>query len=210
MADTVKQSVLKLKPAPPKLASVLSILVALCWGLLAGLLVCVPAGYYYRFWRDSTAHPRQLGLHAAQRCGHQRGLESVPAAQPAECIFGRVFAGQRLSPPMRTSLLAAADDVIERYRNNSDPAIQDFDWPKASNVLAPRAGNGSRRPRSPRQARALQRVFESGPRTRISRILGGAAEFRGSCFADPALARSASRLGAHLCLFAEERRQSHR
>ena len=46
---------MKLKPAPPKrLASVLSILVALCWGLLAGLVVCVPAGYAYRFWRESA------------------------------------------------------------------------------------------------------------------------------------------------------------
>ena len=37
---------MKLKPEKPKrVASVISILVALCWGLLAGLVVCVPAGY---------------------------------------------------------------------------------------------------------------------------------------------------------------------
>ena len=55
MAETVRQSVMKLKaPRAQQLASVLSILVALCWGLLAGLVVCVPAGYYYRFWRESS------------------------------------------------------------------------------------------------------------------------------------------------------------
>ena len=29
----------------------------------------------------------------------------------------------------------AADDVIERYRNNSDPVIEDFDWQKAAVCL---------------------------------------------------------------------------
>ncbi len=29
------------------------------------------------------------------------------------------------------ALLQAGNEVIERYRNNSDPRIQDFDWPKA-------------------------------------------------------------------------------
>ena len=56
MAETVRRSVLKLKPPrAQQLASVMSILVALCWGLLAGLVVCVPLGYYYRFWRESGA-----------------------------------------------------------------------------------------------------------------------------------------------------------
>ena len=55
MAETVRRSVLKLKPPRGrKVASVMSILVALCWGVLAGLVVCVPLGYYYRFWRESN------------------------------------------------------------------------------------------------------------------------------------------------------------
>ena len=36
---------------------------------------------------------------------------------------------------MRARLLAAADSIIERYRNNSDPDVQDFDWPKAVTCL---------------------------------------------------------------------------
>ena len=55
MAETVRRGVLKLQPPRVKqLVSVMSILVALCWGLLAGLVVCVPLGYYYRFWRESS------------------------------------------------------------------------------------------------------------------------------------------------------------
>ena len=56
MADTVTPECNEVEAAkkPSGVASVLSILVALCWGLLAGLVVCVPAGYAYRFWRESS------------------------------------------------------------------------------------------------------------------------------------------------------------
>jgi tetratricopeptide (TPR) repeat protein len=37
--------------------------------------------------------------------------------------------------PLRASYIAAADDVIERYRNGSDPTIADFDWRKAALCL---------------------------------------------------------------------------
>jgi serine/threonine protein kinase len=136
MADTVRQRVLKLKPEPKqRVASVLSILVALCWGLLAGLVVCVPAGYIYRFWRqsaplrDSRDYTRLsvAGINANWSLFQQLGQRNV--------FLGELSPARRLSSPMRSSLLHAADDVIERYRNNSDPAIEDFDWQKAAVCL---------------------------------------------------------------------------
>jgi hypothetical protein len=36
---------------------------------------------------------------------------------------------------MRSSLMAAADEIIEGYRNSSDRQIQDFDWAKAAVCL---------------------------------------------------------------------------
>src|SRR5262249_47400326 len=36
-----------------------------------------------------------------------------------------------LAAPLRAAYLAAADDVIEQYRNSSNPSHDDFDWQKA-------------------------------------------------------------------------------
>jgi eukaryotic-like serine/threonine-protein kinase len=132
MAETVKRSVMKLKPPHVKrVASVLSILVALCWGLLAGLVVCVPAGYYYRYRRESSPLRGKLDYTRA----------SIPEINSDWNLFQRIqrqnaflvdwSPATRLSPAMRSSLLEAADEVIEGYRNHSDPALQDFDWAKA-------------------------------------------------------------------------------
>ena len=38
--------------------------------------------------------------------------------------------------PFRASLIAAGDEIIERYANSSDPAIAHFDWRKAQVCLA--------------------------------------------------------------------------
>ncbi|HLK19097.1 MAG TPA: serine/threonine-protein kinase, partial [Bryobacteraceae bacterium] len=136
MAETVMQSVVKLKPEKPKrLASVMSVLVALCWGLLAGLMVCVPAGYYYRFWRESAplrANPDFTRLNIA---GINTQWALFQKLDHRHSFLGELSPAKRLTSSVHASLLRAADDVIERYRNNSDPAIEDFDWQKAAVCL---------------------------------------------------------------------------
>jgi eukaryotic-like serine/threonine-protein kinase len=139
MADTVRQSVMKLRPPvktekTKRVASVLSILVALCWGLLAGLVVCVPAAYAYRFWHESSPlrNPDYTrlsinGINADWNLFQKLGQRNS--------FLGDFSPAKQLSPPMRSSLLRAADDVIERYRNSSNPAIEDFDWQKAQVCL---------------------------------------------------------------------------
>ncbi len=132
MAETVKQGVLKLRPPrAQRMASVMSVLVALCWGLLVGLLVCVPAGYYYRFWRDSRPIRGNLDYTRASLAGINADWDLFQRVNRENAFLGELSPAQRLSPSMRASLLAAADRVIDGYRNNSDPAIEDFDWPKA-------------------------------------------------------------------------------
>ena len=57
---------------------------------------------------------------------------------------------------------SGADDVIERYRNNSDPAIEDFDWQKAAGVFEARPGYGRARSWRAGQAGAGGRIFKTG------------------------------------------------
>jgi serine/threonine protein kinase len=133
MAETVRRSVLKLKPArAQRLVSAMSIVVALCWGLLAGLIVCVPIGYYYRFWRESNGLRGNLDFTHANAGEINRDWDLLQRLQRQNGFLGGFSPANRLAAGTRASLLAAGNDVIDRYRNNSDPRVQDFDWPKAA------------------------------------------------------------------------------
>jgi hypothetical protein len=136
MAATVKRSVLKLKPdRAARVASVLSILVALCWGLFAGLLICLPAGVYYRFWRDSGPLRRNADYTRAGIAAISSDWDLYQRIQRRNAFLGAFSPASRLGPPLRSNLLLAADEIIERYRNSSDPMIRDFDWAKAAACL---------------------------------------------------------------------------
>jgi hypothetical protein len=132
MAETVRRSVLKLKPPRGrKVASVMSILVALCWGVLAGLVVCVPLGYYYRFWHESNSLRGSLDYTRASVGEINRDWDLLQRVQRQNAFLGGLSPANHLEANVRAALLQAGNEVIERYRHNSDPRIQDFDWPKA-------------------------------------------------------------------------------
>ena len=136
MAATVKRGVLKFKPdRAQRVASVLSILVALCWGLFSGLLVCVPAGVYYRFWRDSGPLRRNVDYTRAGLPAINADWDLYQRIQRQNAFLGDFSPSARLGQPLRSNLLQAADEIIERYRISSDPAIRDFDWSKATACL---------------------------------------------------------------------------
>ena len=132
MAETVRSSVLRLKaPRAQQLASVMSILVALCWGLLAGLVVFVPLGYYYRFWRESNALRGHLDYSHASAGAINRDWDLLQRIQRQNAFLGGMSPATQLAANVHAALLQAGNDVIEGYRINSDPRIQGFDWPKA-------------------------------------------------------------------------------
>ena len=144
MAETVRRSVLRLKPPRvQQIASVMSIFVALCWGVLAGLVVCVPLGYYYRFWRESAVLRGSPDFTHATTGEINRDWELLQRIGRRNAFLGRFSPVIRLRSNARASLLQAGNDVIDRYRNNSDPRVQDFDWPKAALVFHSCAGDGS-------------------------------------------------------------------
>src|SRR5580658_6760815 len=137
MAETVRRSVLKLKPPrAQRVASVMSILVALCWGLLAGLVVCVPLGYYYRFWRESNPLRGTLDYTRASVGEINRDWDLLQRVQRQNAFLGGLSPANHLEGNVRAALLQAGNEVIEGYRNNSDPLVQDFDWPKAAACFA--------------------------------------------------------------------------
>jgi hypothetical protein len=133
MAETVRRSVMKLKPPRvQQVASVMGIFVALCWGLLAGLVVCVPLGYYYRFSRESSPLRANPDFTRAGVGEINRDWDLLQRLERQNAFLGGMSPANRLAANTRASLLRGGDDVIERYRNSSDPRVEDFDWPKAA------------------------------------------------------------------------------
>lgn len=133
MAETVRRSALKLRPArAQKIASAMSIVVALLWGLLAGLVVCVPLGYYYRFRHESRPLQRPLDFTHASAAEINRDWDVLQRVRRQNAFLGKVSPAASLSDSVRAALLNAGDRVLDAYRNNSDPRIQDFDWAQAA------------------------------------------------------------------------------
>lgn len=119
----------------PRLTGALSLIGALLWGLLVGLLVFGSSGYLYRLWRQAA--PLRANLDPVHR--------SMEEIQGDWDLFNRLrdrgrFLG-RLSPVsdagarLHSSYLAAGEEIIEHYRNSSDPVLADFDWHKGEVCL---------------------------------------------------------------------------
>jgi hypothetical protein len=108
---------------------------AIAIGALVGALFYIEAVYAFRFWVDSK--PLR-----GYRDYTQRSVADINAdwtlfktLEHRNVPLGRFSPVAWLSQPLRTSYVSAADDVIERYRNKSNPSLNDFDWHKAQATL---------------------------------------------------------------------------
>ncbi len=113
---------------PPYLREVPFVLSALTVGFLIGLFILVPALKAARFWNNSSPirHPKEYS---------RRSLDEITAdwnlykkLERDNAVLGPI---SRYHQQFRANLVAAADDVIERYANSSNPNLGDFDWKKA-------------------------------------------------------------------------------
>ena len=108
---------------------------AVAVGALLGSLVYIESAYAYRFWIESKP---LRGYHDYTR----RSIAEVNAdwdlyntLEQRNLPLGRYSPVSWLSQPLRAGLVAAADDVIDRYRNSSNFALDHFEWRKAQICL---------------------------------------------------------------------------
>ncbi len=104
-------------------------------GLVIGLLCFMPASQLYRYWRDS----------APLRAGHDyvksdlAGIESdwrlYQRLKQDHLYFGSYSLMSNITEGLGARLAAVGDDVIEDYRNSSDPVVERFGWNKAAAAL---------------------------------------------------------------------------
>ena len=100
-------------------------------GIAVGLLLVIPIRYLLGFQRDtqSLREPRDYGrLSAAEITSDWNYYQRL---EKDSGFLGRWSPANGLAQPFRQRLLYAADLVLEKYRNSSDPTLANFEWSKA-------------------------------------------------------------------------------
>ncbi len=122
-----------------KMASFLQQLNHMLWalaaGLLAGLLILMPAGFLLRFWMNS-APLRQADDYTRRSTAEiSSDWQLYQELDHQNAFLHGLSPVSQVKEPLRARLIAAGDDVIERYRNSSDAAVDHFDWDKAQSCF---------------------------------------------------------------------------
>jgi serine/threonine protein kinase len=112
-----------------------NIAIALLAGTLTGLLLFIPISYSYRFARLT----RQLQANRDYAHEDVQAIEKdwklYQELEKKNKFLGRFSPVNSLTAPLRRNLLAAADSIIDGFRNSSDARLGDFDWAKTSLCL---------------------------------------------------------------------------
>jgi hypothetical protein len=102
--------------------------IALLAGLLAGLLLFIPLGYFYRvrFTIAPLRASRDYAHESAQLVMSDWSL--FQDAKRRNAFLGSLSPVASIEKPLRASLLAGADNIIDGFRGSSDVRLSDFDW----------------------------------------------------------------------------------
>lgn len=108
-----------------------NIAVALLAGMLAGLLLFMPIGYYYHVLA-ATASLRSTKDYAHQDASVLNADWSLyQTLKKRYSTAMRVFPGLSLDERMRSNLAGAGDNILDTFRGSTDASLSDFDWAKA-------------------------------------------------------------------------------
>jgi Ser/Thr protein kinase RdoA (MazF antagonist) len=140
------ETIEKAPPQPPrtlvskaKAAAILTELSGVIWALMAGLvlglIVLLPAGYLYRFWMQSAPLRAQQDYARKPIAGVNADWGLYKRLESQNAFLGGLSPLAYVKEPMRANLINAADEVIEHYRNSSNPALADFEWGRTQSCL---------------------------------------------------------------------------
>jgi hypothetical protein len=104
---------------------------AVAVGIVIGLLLVIPIHYLLGFQRgtqplrEARDYGRLSTAEIASDWSYYQRLEKESG------FLGRWSPVSGLTQPFRQRLVSAADMVLEKYRNSSDPTLANFEWAKA-------------------------------------------------------------------------------
>ncbi len=97
-------------------------------GFVIGLFLLVPALRATHFWTESAPLRRVRDYTRASPAELLSDWRLYKTLERDSSIFGSVAP---IRQPFRNSLVAAGDEVLDRYGSSSDPSLGDFEWKKA-------------------------------------------------------------------------------
>jgi hypothetical protein len=103
----------------------------LCWGLFAGLLVFVPAGIYYFYWKQSAPLRGNLDFPHKTIAQMQADWTLYQHLRSQNSFLGPLSPVEGLHFPLKNNLTAAADEILDGYRSSNDPVLEHVNWAKA-------------------------------------------------------------------------------
>jgi hypothetical protein len=112
-----------------------NVAIALLAGVLAGLLIFIPVGYYYRFSvaAEKLRGSRDYAHDDIQLLKSDWGL--YKDLKHRNNFLGQWSPVASLDAPVHSHLIAAADNIIDGFRNSPDGQFSDFDWMRAGLCL---------------------------------------------------------------------------
>ncbi|HEX4750558.1 MAG TPA: serine/threonine-protein kinase [Bryobacteraceae bacterium] len=112
-----------------------NVAIALLAGILAGVLILIPASYCYRFWTSAAK------LRLTKDYAHQTP-EVINAdwtvyqqLRTSGGVLRHLVPVADLDTVMQDHLVSAADNILDQYRGSTDAQLRDFDWAKAKLCL---------------------------------------------------------------------------
>lgn len=119
----------------PKLSRILVEANQILWtviaGFIVGLLLFIPAGYLYGLWMESASLRGPRNFSHRNLAGIGADWKLYQSLQRQTAFLGRFAPTRSVVQPLHAGFASAGTEIIERYRNGSDPQLQDFDWVKA-------------------------------------------------------------------------------
>jgi serine/threonine protein kinase len=104
---------------------------AACVGFLTLPLLVIPIRYAYDVYSGSRSLPTSAEYSRRTAASIEADWNLYGKTQRQYSFLGGLSPARSLASELRQNLLAAADAVIDSYRNSSDPSLSHFDWSKA-------------------------------------------------------------------------------
>jgi len=104
---------------------------ALAAGIAVGIILFVPASFFYRFRVESAPLREGPDYTRSSVRDMDAAWKLYRRLQDETRFLGRFSPALQLTDPFRAALNRAGRDVVDDYRNSSDPAVEHFDWEKA-------------------------------------------------------------------------------
>jgi eukaryotic-like serine/threonine-protein kinase len=115
--------------------NVRSAIFAISIGIALGLLLVIPIHHLFALEEEARPLRETRDYEAMSAADITAEWTRYQHLARQDGFLGKFSPAATLASPMRVRLLSAADSVISKYRESSDPALANYEWSKARTAL---------------------------------------------------------------------------